>query len=51
MPLGYLFLFEQQSSKNYTGLRLSTGVDNKDGMRFYEREHWMLRAVVFKKKV
>jgi GNAT superfamily N-acetyltransferase len=37
--------------KSCTGLRLSTGVDNKDGMRFYEREHWALRAVVFKKKV
>jgi GNAT superfamily N-acetyltransferase len=37
--------------KSCTGLRLSTGVDNKDGMRFYEREDWALRAVVFKKKV
>ncbi|MBY0554110.1 GNAT family N-acetyltransferase [bacterium] len=37
--------------KNCTGLRLCTGVDNKDGMRFYEREHWALRAVAYKKKV
>lgn len=33
-----------------TGLRLCTGVDNKDGIRFYEREKWLMRAVVFKKK-
>ena len=37
--------------KNCTGLRLCTGVDNKDGMRFYEREGWVSRAVVYKKKV
>lgn len=37
--------------KNCTGLRLCTGVDNKDGMRFYEREGWASRAVVYKKKV
>lgn len=37
--------------KNCTGLRLCTGVDNKDGMRFYEREQWALRAVAYKKKV
>jgi GNAT superfamily N-acetyltransferase len=30
-------------------LRLSTGTENKDGMRFYEREGWTLRAVTFKK--
>ena len=34
-----------------TGLRLCTGVENKDGMRFYERENWKQRAVVFKKKL
>lgn len=34
-----------------SGLRLCTGVDNKDGMRFYEREGWSQRAVVYKKKV
>lgn len=34
-----------------TGLRLCTGVDNKDGMRFYEREGWALRAVAYKKKI
>ena len=34
-----------------TGLRLCTGIDNKEGIRFYERENWSLRAVVYKKKV
>jgi GNAT superfamily N-acetyltransferase len=31
------------------GLRLCTGVANEAGFRFYEREGWELRAVVFKK--
>lgn len=34
-----------------TGLRLCTGVENKAGMRFYEREGWAQRAVVYKKKL
>lgn len=34
-----------------TQLRLSTGVENKDASRFYEREGWDARAVSFKKKV
>lgn len=34
-----------------SGLRLCTGVDNKDGMRFYEREGWASRAVAYKKKI
>ena len=33
------------------GLRLCTGVDNEPGRRFYEREHWELKAVAYKKKV
>lgn len=37
-------------SENCTGLRLCTGVDNQDGIRFYERENWKSRAIVFKKK-
>ena len=37
--------------KSCTGLRLCTGIDNKDGIRFYERENWVLRAVAFKKKI
>jgi GNAT superfamily N-acetyltransferase len=31
-------------------LRLCTGVQNTDGMRFYERCGWEQRSVVFKKK-
>lgn len=43
---------EDLAKKNEcTGLRLCTGIDNKDGMRFYERENWKQRAVVFKKKL
>ena len=33
-----------------TGLRLCTGAENEAGKRFYEREGWTLRALVFKKK-
>jgi GNAT superfamily N-acetyltransferase len=33
------------------GLRLCTGSDNSEAKRFYEREGWTERAVVFKKKV
>lgn len=33
------------------GLRLCTGIDNKDAARFYEREGWSPRAIAFKKKV
>ena len=32
------------------GLRLSTGIDNNGGRKFYEREGWILRSVTFKKK-
>ncbi len=37
--------------KNCTGLRLCTGTENEAGKRFYERENWNLRAVVYKKKL
>ncbi|MGZ3773059.1 MAG: GNAT family N-acetyltransferase [Pseudobdellovibrionaceae bacterium] len=33
------------------GLRLCTGIDNENGKKFYERQNWKLRAVVFKKKL
>lgn len=36
--------------KKCTGLRLCTGVENERGKRFYERESWVSRAVVFKKR-
>jgi GNAT superfamily N-acetyltransferase len=32
-------------------LRLSTGIENENGKRFYLREGWSERAAVFKKKV
>jgi ribosomal protein S18 acetylase RimI-like enzyme len=32
-------------------LRLCTGVENEAGKRFYERESWNMRAVVYKKKI
>ncbi len=31
-------------------LRLCTGIDNEAGQKFYEREGWNLRSVVYKKK-
>lgn len=34
-----------------TGLRLCTGIDNKEGIRFYEREKWAARALAYKKKI
>lgn len=34
-----------------TGLRLCTVVENKEAVRFYEREGWEARSVAFKKKV
>ncbi len=33
------------------GLRLCTGIANEAGRRFYEREKWEMRSVVYKKKV
>lgn len=33
------------------GLRLCTGIENELGKKFYEREGWNLRAVVYKKKL
>lgn len=30
-------------------LRLCTGIDNQKGKKFYDREGWKLRAVVYKK--
>ena len=32
-------------------IRLCTGIDNEKGKRFYEREGWNVRAVVFKKTI
>jgi GNAT superfamily N-acetyltransferase len=37
--------------KKCTGLRLCTGAENDQGKKFYEREGWNLRAVVYKKKI
>lgn len=37
------------SEKRCVLLRLSTGTANDGGRRFYERENWTLRAVVYKK--
>jgi ribosomal protein S18 acetylase RimI-like enzyme len=34
-----------------TGLRLCTGIENEGGKKFYERENWEFRSVVYKKPV
>jgi len=34
---------------NCKGLRLSTGIDNHGGKRFYERHDWHLRSITYKK--
>ncbi len=36
---------------NCKNLRLCTGIENELGKKFYERNGWNLRAVVFKKKI
>lgn len=33
------------------GLRLCTGTENKEAIRFYEREGWEARSVAYKKKM
>lgn len=33
------------------GLRLCTGIENELGKKFYEKQGWRLRAVVYKKKL
>jgi len=52
--LGSLFLVHAESyarENDCTNLRLCTGIDNENGKRFYERNNWSIRAVVFKKKI
>ncbi len=34
-----------------TNLRLCTGIENEAGKKFYEKNNWNLRAVVYKKKM
>jgi GNAT superfamily N-acetyltransferase len=34
-----------------TGLRLCTGVENKEGRKFYDREGWEARSLAYKKRV
>lgn len=38
-------------SNGCTGLRLCTGIENERGKKFYEKNGWNLRAIVYKKKV
>jgi GNAT superfamily N-acetyltransferase len=42
---------EEAVRRKLKGLRLSTGVENERGKRFYEREGWTLRAVAYTKSV
>lgn len=43
---------EEIASENHCkSLRLCTGIENEAGKRFYEREAWNMRAVVYKKKI
>lgn len=34
-----------------SGLRLCTGIANEGGKKFYEREGWQFRSIVYKKKL
>lgn len=45
------FAEDLAKAKFCTGLRLCTGIDNKEGIRFYERENWSARALAYKKKI
>ena len=45
------FAEDLAKAKSCTGLRLCTGIDNKEGIRFYERENWSARALAYKKKI
>lgn len=48
-----LLKYAEQFSKEQgcTGLRLCTGIENERGKKFYEKNGWNLRAIVYKKKV
>jgi ribosomal protein S18 acetylase RimI-like enzyme len=47
-----LLKFAEQFAKENqcTGLRLCTGTENERGKKFYEKNGWNLRAIVYKKK-
>ncbi|MBC7457950.1 MAG: GNAT family N-acetyltransferase [Bdellovibrionaceae bacterium] len=36
---------------NCMNLRLCTGIENEQGKKFYERNGWNVRAIVYKKKI
>lgn len=39
------------AENNCNNLRLSTGIQNENGKKFYESNSWLLKAVVYKKKL
>lgn len=41
-------LAQEAGCKN---LRLCTGIENEQGKKFYEKNNWNLRAIVYKKKI
>ncbi len=45
------FAEDLAKAKSCTGLRLCTGIDNKEGIRFYERENRSARTLAYKKKI
>jgi GNAT superfamily N-acetyltransferase len=47
-----LLLYAENVAKelNCNGLRLCTGLDNERGMKFYERNGWIQRAIAYTKK-
>ena len=42
---------ELAKKEKCTGLRLCTGTENHRGIQFYEKQKWLQRALVFKKKI
>lgn len=48
-----LLKFSEQLAKEFgcQGLRLSTGIANESGKRFYEREGWNLKSVTYKRTI
>ncbi|MBC7713397.1 MAG: GNAT family N-acetyltransferase [Rhizobacter sp.] len=48
-----LLAYAEEVSKELgcKSLRLCTGIDNEKGQKFYEREGWELKSLVYKKKL
>ena len=48
-----ILIHAEQLAREYNcnNLRLCTGINNEAGKRFYQRNNWILKAVVYKKHI